>query len=326
MCSYSKKYQSSGLRILMMVMSLAAITIVVAAAPRETRASTVYLKNSAIITDSVIRLGDLFEGLDDEEEAKVLGPAPTPGKDMILNARTLLRVALALDLPWRPTSEADRVILKRAATVINDETLKQAVAKRLKDEGFVNVNFDIQFTTSGNDIILPHDMPPTAEVIDFSFSPNNNWFQVTFAAPSADNPVRKRELTGAVRKIVEVPVLKDNLRNGDVIRASDVEWIQMYAKDIQHDYLLRAENILGMTPRRMVMARSPIREIELESPKLVERGDTIVILFEQGTLRLTAEGRALRGGAKGDYIRVVNNNSSRTVEGIVTGERMITVK
>jgi flagella basal body P-ring formation protein FlgA len=292
---------------------------------RIAHASSIYLKNSSIVTDNVIRLEDIFGGLEENGD-KVLGAAPHPGRNITLSARTLLRVALALDLPWRPSGETDHIVIQRAATVIDEGMLKSAVAKKLADEGHVNGSFDVQFTTSGNEMILPHDMPPSAEVLDISYSPQNDWFQVTIVAPSADNPVRRQQLTGAVRKIMEIPVLKDNLRNGDIIRASDLEWLELYAGDIKHDYLLKAEDLVGMTPRRMVMEGKPVREIELEAPRMVKRGDTVTIIYQSGSMQLTAEGRAIRDGAKGDFIRVVNNNSSRTVEGFVTGERVVTVK
>ena len=64
-------------------------------------AKAVDLRQNATIEGSVITLGDIFYNLPGNGD-KVLGPAPRPGADMVLNARTLLRVAMALDLPWRP--------------------------------------------------------------------------------------------------------------------------------------------------------------------------------------------------------------------------------
>jgi flagella basal body P-ring formation protein FlgA len=55
------------------------------------------LRNIAVIEESVIRAGDVFEGLQYKADT-ILGPAPQPGKDIVLNARTLLRIAVALDL------------------------------------------------------------------------------------------------------------------------------------------------------------------------------------------------------------------------------------
>ncbi len=50
-------------------------------------ASAVSLKYNTLVEDNVITLGDVFTGLDRKAD-KVLGPAPRPGQDMTLNART----------------------------------------------------------------------------------------------------------------------------------------------------------------------------------------------------------------------------------------------
>src|SRR5688572_10801379 len=57
------------------------------------------LKESAIVNGDMLKLGDIFDGLPANAEY-VIGPAPQPGKDMVLNARTLYRLAVALELPW----------------------------------------------------------------------------------------------------------------------------------------------------------------------------------------------------------------------------------
>ncbi len=299
--------------------------IIVFMASRSAHASQVYLKNATVITGEKITLGDIFGGLEGNS-GKVLGPAPQPGKDMVLGARTLLRIALALDLPWRPSGNADRITLTRAATVLGEETISDIVVDYLKEHESLRGNFDIVLASGDNRLILPYGYPETAEVVDMTFDRGRGWFQVTMAAPDKNNPVRQFQAMGSVRKIVSVPVLRQSLRNGDLIRASDIEWIDMYEKDIQHDFLLSEEDLTGLTPRRMVTSGKPVREMELEAPQIVSRGENVMLVYQHGTLRLTAEGRALRSGAKGEFVRVVNNTSSRTVEGVVTAPRTVLIK
>src|SRR5690606_6979253 len=56
------------------------------------------LRNEGIVTGDYIRLGDIFDGV--KNAYYVLGPAPQPGKDMILNARTLYKIAAAVNVIW----------------------------------------------------------------------------------------------------------------------------------------------------------------------------------------------------------------------------------
>lgn len=325
MMTCSKKDFFSYVRPTLYFLVVAAIAMGTTLCAKQAAASSVYLKNSTTITDGIIRLGDIFGGLEGDEE-KVVGTAPLPGKNLVIDSQTLLRLAVAMDLSWRPEGSGDRVVLRRAATVIDEASLKKMIMENISKEKSISGRFDVLLSTTGNDIILPHDLPPSAEITNLDYSIKNNWFQATIEAPSSKNPVKRLTLTGSVKKIVEVPVIKSNMRSGDVINMSDIEWIDMYEQNLQHDYLINAENLVGMTPRRMIIAQKPIRRNELEAPKLVSRGDKVTIMFENGPLILTAEGKAIRDGAKGDYIKVVNNASNRTIEGIVTGNRVVTVR
>ena len=80
-----------------------------------------------------------------------------------------------------------------------------------------------------------------------------------------------------------------------------------------------------MTPRRVIFEDKPIKIEDIEAPRIVKRGENVTMVFKEGPLVLTAQGKALEFGAKGDAIRVTNLTSSRTVEAIVTGEKEVSV-
>lgn len=304
-----------------LVMSILLITAMISA---SSQANAVALRDHVVISDSTIKLGDIFSGLPADAD-KVLGPAPQPGKDMTLNARTLMRVAIALDLPWRPTSGADQVTLTRAATLVKNDQIKDAVIDALTKEG-IKDRFDISLNGPWPQLILPQTQRPSVEVSFIDFDASRDWFQATLVAPSRDNPIHTTSIAGRVNYIIEVPVLRETIRHGTVIGKRDIDTITMDRRDIQPDMALHADDMIGLTPRRVVLAGKPITMKEVEAPRIVERGDTVTMIFQEGPLRLTAKGRAMENGAKGDYIRVVNDNSNRTIQGMVTGEKQILVE
>ena len=69
-----------------------------------------------------------------------------------------------------------------------------------------------------------------------------------------------------------------------------------------------------------------MKENDVQAPQVVSRGELVVMTFQRGALTLTAQGKALENGAKGDVIRIVNANSSRTLEARVTGDGEVQVE
>ena len=69
----------------------------------------------------------------------------------------------------------------------------------------------------------------------------------------------------------------------------------------------------------------PLRRTDLSRPELVHRDDNITLVFEVPGILLTTRGKALDSGAEGDVISVLNPQSKRTVQGIVSGSGRVTV-
>lgn len=283
------------------------------------------LRSVSVISGDTLRVGDIFDGISDEKAARILGPAPQPGQDMALNAPTLLRIALALNLPWQPSSSADQIIIRRAATLIDNRDVINALSTALAERTDVHGKFDLVLTSAPPILVVPQEMPATVEVASLRYDPAGEWFEATLAAPSKEDAKVQAAVMGKVQRLIEVPVLKSTLRSGDIIGKNDIIMIDMPVKNLQSDFLLKEENIAGLTPRRMVEAGKPIRDREVEKPQLVGRGDFVTIVYESGPLTLTAKGKALQNGAAGDMVRLVNVTSNRSIEGIVSGDLTITV-
>jgi len=310
-------------RVIVLILSMTIGLMFVVIGARNALAAS--LKPVALITGDVFTVGDLFGGLSKDVADKVLGPAPQPGRDMVLNARTLMRVAIALDLPWRPSSNADQITIRRAATLIETEDIKNALSTSLKNQG-VSGRFDMTFMNIAQpEMIIPQNEPATIEISQITFDPQSERFQATLVAPSRQNPLTELMVSGQVEHLVPVPVLKEAISSGDVVNAYNIEWVDMKSRDLQSDIILNEQDLVGMTPRRVLLSGKPVRTIELERPQLISRGDTITITYNNGFMTLNAQGKSLQNGAKGDLIRVVNTSSNRTIEAFVEGESLVSV-
>ena len=101
------------------------------------------LKPVSVVSDDVLRLGDVFDNVERNADY-VLGASPQPGKDMVLNARTLYRIANAMDVNWRPATTADSITIRREANIVPYETIESEIKKELLNKG-LNENIKIEF-------------------------------------------------------------------------------------------------------------------------------------------------------------------------------------
>lgn len=287
-------------------------------------ASAISIKETSVIEHDTITLGDIFTGLESNAD-KILGAAPQPGSEMTLNARTLMRIAVSLDLPWRPATTADTVTIRRAATVIERSAIEDAIKNEITARGIAG-QYNLAFAGDVSKIVLPQGETQSVEVVSLKMKPGQDQFEAELAAPSKAHPLKQITVSGRLERLVQVPVLLSALQNGHVIQENDIDTIPMRARDVTDDIVLSKDALIGMTPRRITLAGKPVKHIEVQAPQIIERGELVTMVFNGGGLSLTAQGKAMQAGAKGDVIRVVNASSSKTIQGTITGAKEVTVE
>jgi flagella basal body P-ring formation protein FlgA len=300
--------------------AMAGVLVMIACAEAANAAS---LKSDVMLNASVLTAGDLFDGLDQDKAAKILGPAPQPGQDMVLNAMTLMQVAAALNIDWKPQSTADAVTVRTSSTAVDQQTIHDALIKKLQDKG-VSGEFDLTFFNSPK-LILPHDVPATAEVANITYHTDSDRFEATLIGPSLDHPQGTIQISGHVEHMMSVPMLKQAIHVGDIISADSVEWKNVPIHSVTADQVIDADQLIGKTPRRMAMADQPLHSGDLTDPLMVTRGEPVTIVYEKGMITVTAKGTAMENGSKGTLIHVVNNTSSRSIDGTVSDTGTVTV-
>lgn len=303
---------------------LAYILSVIAVTSGTKMATAASLKDMSIVTTDTIMLKDLFDGVG-RNANYVIGPAPQPGEDMVLNARTLYRIALAMDLPWRPKTSSENIVIRREATIVSFSKIEQTLKAELEKHGLQG-RYNLTLNNGNKSIVLPKDAPKHVEVSEIDFDTARDKFTATIVAPSIDNPIKKIMVNGSVERLIQIPVLRAPLRNGMIIGRNDVEWVDIPEADLQHDTLFKEEDVIGLTPRRIAYAGKPILKKELQRPQIVSRGETVTIFFKEGPLVLTAKGKSLQNGAKGDLVRITNLKSSKQVDAIVTAQNEVVVR
>lgn len=123
----------------------------------------------------------------------------------------------------------------------------------------------------------------------------------------------------AILWLTATPALADSLVATHTIRAQTVltaEDFTLVAATIP-GALTDAANAIGMEARVTLYAGRPIGAADVGAPALVERNQTVSLIYRAGGLSILTEGRALTRGGPGDVIKVMNISSRTTVTGTV---------
>jgi flagella basal body P-ring formation protein FlgA len=115
------------------------------------------------------------------------------------------------------------------------------------------------------------------------------------------------------------------LAQGDIVKSSDIT-IELRPKaGLTPASITNVAQANGLAAKRALHPGEALRQSDLVKPELVARNEVVTITYEVPGILLTIRGQALGAGAEGDVINVLNTQSKRTIQAVVSGPGRVSV-
>ncbi len=282
------------------------------------------LRSAVTVSGPLVTLGDLFSDAGTEADTAVF-QAPDPGTTGSVSASRVLAAATAHGLDPAPTG-VSKVSVTRASRVVGEADLKRAIADALAAEISVDGPVEIEFDGAKDGLHVEADALAPLAVRDFDYDPATSRFAAVVAVPDSDVLGQGTRVTGRAMRIVELPVPQRQIKRGDTIGPADVAMQRLPLSRAPDDAVRSLAEIVGKSARSTLQMGAPVPADRLMEPLLVGRNDAVTIVYRSGGLVLSVRGRALAEGARGDLVTVMNAQSNRTIEAIVSGPGQVVVE
>ena len=283
------------------------------------------VRSSTVVNASTVTLGDLLDNLDSGHDIWVMN-SPAPGGKTSVSTRYLASLTRQHNVYWQNSRGVRKIIVTRKGKVITHGDLIHLVRQELDALNLSDRKNGIHISNKNARIHLTEDgMVDDITVENFSFNQQSGKFSAELSIPVGDGSVTTTVVRGRTHAISYVPTLNKTIARGQSITEQDITWITMPTLRIGRNIIRTNDKIIGMTPRRGLSPSTPLRLSDLERPEIVFRGKVVSILFKSGKISLTAIGKAIEGGGRGDVIRVMNSKSHKTIEAVVTGPAQVQV-
>lgn len=283
------------------------------------------VRSSALVNSSTVTLGDLLDNLDSGHDIWVMN-SPAPGEKTFISTRYLASLTRQHNVYWQNSRGVRQIAVTRKGKVIKHEALTHLIRQELDAMNLSDRKNGIQFNNKNARIHLSEDgVIGDITVLDFSLNQKSGKFSAKLSVPVGDGTFSTPVIHGRTHAISYVPALNKTINRGRQITDQDIAWVAMPTLRIGRNIIRTKEQIIGMTPRRGITPSTPLRLSDLERPEIVSRGKMVRIVFKSGKISLTAMGKAIEGGGRGDVIRVMNSKSHKTIEAVVTGPAQVQV-
>lgn len=303
------------------IASGALTTSAIAQAPNQPR-----LKSEAIIHGDIVRIGDLIENSGVVANVPIFR-APDLGYTGAVSVDAVLNAIRDHALIGIDTAGLSRVVVTRATRTVPTTEIEDLIARTLSTRFDLGNSKDIT-------VNLGHDMrtiyvDPLAvgepRVAHIDYDTRSTRFDATIEIPGG--PAKRSVLRVAGRAIptVEVVTIGRSVERGNIIKDADIVVERRPRNEVSREVITKRADVIGMAARGTMQGGRPLRAADLMKPDLVLRNQAVTLVYEAPGMVLTIRGKANDGGAEGDVISVINEQSKRVVQGMIIGPGRVAV-
>jgi flagella basal body P-ring formation protein FlgA len=282
------------------------------------------LKASVTVSGEIVRIGDLVENAGSAGNTPIFR-APDLGQTGAVPARQILDAVrphglIAVDL--RGLSE---VSVTRASRMIAADDIEARIVRALT--GRYNLgsaeNLKLTYDRELRAIYLDTAATGDLSLARLNYDSYNRRFDAVFELTSGGRA--QWRFSGLAVESMEAAITTRALARGEIVKAGDVVIERRAKSEFANEPPAPAAEVVGLAARRTVRAGQPLRNADLTKPEIVHRGDIVTLHYEVPGIVISMRGKATEGGALGDTVSVLNEQSKRTIQGVVTSAGHVTV-
>jgi len=284
------------------------------------------LRDSVTVTSDIVRIGDLVDNAGAVANVPIfrspdLGTRGAVATDRIIEA---IRPHQLIDIDTRGLAE---VVVTRASRTISSQEISARIAALLAGRYSLGEARDIAITFDheARSVQVEPSASGELQAVSLVFDPRTGRFDATFDLPSSAVLHRQpARFTGIAVETIDAIAVAHPVEHGEILTESDLTVLRRPKSE--GGAITDINAVIGLSPRRQLRPGQPLHAADLMRPEIVQRNDTVTIVYQVPGLTLTLRGQAQEAGALGDSISVLNLQSKRMVQGIVSGPGRVTVK
>lgn len=128
-----------------------------------------------------------------------------------------------------------------------------------------------------------------------------------------------------IESIIDTVKLTRSLPRGAILSVSDISLAKSRRGPTSKPLINSIKEAQGAALRRALARGTELTQSMLEAPLILKKGEQTIILAGRNGLEVRMSGKALQDGAEGEFIRVQNLTSKRTVQGRVKADGSIEI-
>lgn len=290
------------------------------------------LQSEASVEESKIYLRDLLTtdsriALESSEQIakSVVALSPAPGKAKVFESREVYQRLAELGITGDryAIQVPGQIRVERRGQTLSPNDIED----RVKREFLPGLPWDdvhlAEIDVTDN-VVLPIGKVD----LTFQYSPKTDlvkpfYLSITFRLNG--QTVRRAYIRTVLTISDTLAVANKDIAPGDKIGAADVRWEKHELPSTLRPAVKSVDFFQNRKSRTLITAGQPLTEDLFVMAPLIKRGDSVILLYKDEKIHISAQAQSLAAGSKGDRIRVLNVASRKELIAEVVDEKTVRV-
>jgi flagella basal body P-ring formation protein FlgA len=281
------------------------------------------LKSQTTVSSDLVRIGDLVENAGAAASTPIFR-APDLGQTGAVPVRAVLDAVRPHGLVGIDARGLSEIVVTHASRTISAETIEQRIIAALAARYGIGKPETLKI--SFDQVVRPIELSLTSvaepALARLSYEKSGGRFEVTFELPGHRAQWR---YSGAAVETVEAAVVTRPIARGDLVKQSDIAIERRPKSEFSIEPPASVANVVGLAARSNVRVGQGLRNSDLMKPEVVKKNEMVLLHYEVPGIVLSMRGQALESGTEGDLVNVLNIQSKRTIQGVVTGPGRVAI-
>jgi flagella basal body P-ring formation protein FlgA len=202
-----------------------------------------------------------------------------------------------------------------------------SIAEAVKTYIAHNINLSGEFEVGVMPLDSRLNLPQCAGPLE-TFSPTEiiKAGRMTIGVRCNDSEKKWTIFTSAIIKTFQnVVVLSQPIQRGEIITRAHLTIEKRETSNLRDDFVTQPEQVEDKQTTRQLSSGTILSLKNLVEPKLIKRGDKVIISTAKPEFSIRMSGIAMMDGAKGQLIKVKNQNSGRIINATVIESGLVSV-
>jgi flagella basal body P-ring formation protein FlgA len=121
-------------------------------------------------------------------------------------------------------------------------------------------------------------------------------------------------------------VASENLGRGTILEDFDFRFDERDISSLRKTPVTRPADAIGKELKYSLTTGAPLALEGMKRPKVIRRGDQVLMVAESGVLQINQQGEAMQDGEVGKLINVRNSDSRRVIQAVVVSSGKVKIQ